>query len=126
MDISRLLEEAQGAKAKAYAPYSGFRVGAALLTGKNRVFTGCNIENASFGLTVCAERVAVYNAVSSGEKDFRALAVIGDGEDCCRPCGACRQVLAEFGGNILIIMANKEKQYEVKPIFELLPEGFNF
>lgn len=98
-------------------------MGAALLTGTNRVFTGCNIENASFGLTVCAERVAVYNAVSSGEKDFQALAVIGDGEDYCRPCGACRQVLAEFGGDILIIMANKEKQYEVKPILNFCLRG---
>lgn len=125
MDISRLLEEAEGAKAKAYAPYSGFCVGAALLTKSNRIFTGCNVENASYGLTVCAERVALFNAISAGEREFLALAVIGDGDDFCRPCGACRQVIAEFGDDPAVIMANNQKEYEIKPISELLPQVFH-
>jgi cytidine deaminase len=126
LDVSRLLLMAEQARQHAYAPYSGFHVGAALLTADNRIFTGCNVENSSYGLTVCAERAAVFNAVSAGKKDFLALAVISDGEGYCRPCGACRQVIREFGSDIQIIMASKYRQYEIKKISELLPEGFEF
>ena len=124
LDISLLLQEAEGARQRAYAPYSGFQVGAALLTKGNQIFTGCNIENASFGLTECAERVALFKAVSSGATEFVALAVISDGEGFCRPCGACRQVIREFGADILVIMATRAMEYEVKTISELLPAGF--
>ena len=125
MDIPRLLFEAEQAMQKAYAPYSGLHVGAALLTSDNKIFTGCNIENASFSLTQCAERIAVFNAVSAGSKDFLAIAVISDGEGYCRPCGACRQVIREFGSQISIIMAAQDKKYEIMSISELLPAGFN-
>jgi len=126
MDVSHLIEEAQEAMQRAYAPYSGFRVGAALLTSDNQIFTGCNVENASYGLTVCAERIAVFNAISSGASEFKALAVVSDGEGYCRPCGACRQVIREFGKNILIIMASNDGRYEAKSISELLPDCFEF
>lgn len=124
MDVSLLLEKADQARARAYAPYSGFRVGAALLSGTNRVFTGCNIENASYGLTVCAERVAVFNAVSAGETNFLGLALVCDGDDYCRPCGACLQVIYEFGDDILVIMGNKAREYQIQPINKLLPRAF--
>ena len=126
LDISRLLLMAEEARKNAYAPYSGLHVGAALLTADNQIFTGCNIENASFGLTVCAERVALFNAVSTGIREFVALAVISDGEGYCRPCGACRQVIREFGTDTLVVMATKDREYQVKRIVELLPEGFEF
>lgn len=126
IDIKRLIMEAQQARQRSYAPYSGFHVGAALLTAGNKIFTGCNVENASFSLAVCAERVAVFKAVSAGTAKFKALAVVSDGEGICRPCGACRQVISEFGSDILVIMASKEGNYEIKPISELLPGGFQF
>jgi len=126
MDVSHLIEEAQEAMQRAYAPYSGFRVGAALLTSDNQIFTGCNVENASYGLTVCAERIAVFNAISSGASEFKALVVVSDGEGYCRPCGACRQVIRECGKNILIIMASNDGRYEAKSISELLPDCFEF
>ena len=124
MDISRLVEEAFFAKKAAYAPYSGFKVGAALLAASGRVFHGCNVENASYGLSVCAERVAVFNAVSAGERCFKAIAVVSDSEEYCRPCGACRQVISEFGSDILIVMADNKGNFEVKKISELLPYSF--
>ena len=119
-----LLMAAREAKSRAYAPYSRFPVGAAVLTKKDAVYTGCNIENASLGVTVCAERTAVFNAVCSGERDLVALAVIADTPGYCRPCGACRQVLAEFSDDIRVIMGNMNMEYEVKTIKDLLPDSF--
>lgn len=124
MDIPELIETAQEARKNAYAPYSSLHVGAALLTCDNQVFTGCNIENASYGLTQCAERVALGNAVSAGSLEFKALAVVSDSEGFCRPCGACRQVIIQFGSGILVIMAAKDGSYEAKTIAELLPDSF--
>ncbi|HBV95955.1 MAG: cytidine deaminase [Peptococcaceae bacterium BICA1-7] len=120
----KLVNKALTARDSAYAPYSGFKVGAALLTSGGEIYTGCNIENASYGLTCCAERVAVFKAVSEGKKDFTAIAVAcGDG-DFCSPCGACRQVLAEFGGSIKVYMCNHRGEYRVKTVSELLPGYF--
>jgi len=119
-----LLTAAREAKSRAYAPYSRFPVGAAVLTKKGAVYTGCNIENASLGLTVCAERAAVFNAVCAGERDLEALAVSADTPGHCRPCGACRQVLAEFSDDIRVIMGNMNMEYEVKTIKDLLPDSF--
>ena len=99
-----LLDTAREARARAYAPYSRFPVGAALLAGDGTVFTGCNVENASYGLTNCAERTAVFKAVSEGRTEFRAIAVVGPQDDLpCAPCGACRQVLFEFGPEMVLV-----------------------
>lgn len=125
MDIAGLIKTAQQTSKNAYAPYSGLHVGAALLTSDDNVFPGCNIENASYGLTLCAERAAVANAVTAGHIRFKAIAVISDGEGYCRPCGVCRQVLREFGEDILVIMAAKDGSYEARSIAELLPDSFN-
>jgi len=109
---------------KAYARYSGFRVGAALLTKSGKVFTGVNVENASYGLTVCAERVAVFKAVSEGEREFVAIAIASDSPEKTVPCGACRQVLYEFSEDMDVIMANRDGDYEVARLKDLLPRGF--
>ncbi|MEW6545525.1 MAG: cytidine deaminase [Bacillota bacterium] len=119
-----LVELAKGARELAYAPYSGFAVGAALLTRSGDVFTGCNVENASYGLTVCAERVAIFKAVSQGHREFVALAVVADTEGVCLPCGACRQVMREFG-DLRVIMANLRGERAVSSVGELLPWGFS-
>jgi len=119
-----LVQKAAEAKMSAYAPYSNFRVGAALLTEEGRVFTGCNIENASFGLSNCAERTAVYKAVSEGFRKFKAIAVSTDTEEITSPCGACRQVLMEFDTDMDVIMANVHGQYQVYKAKELLPLAF--
>ncbi len=124
MSEAELVRRAVEARSKAYAPYSGFAVGAALLTKDGRVFTGCNVENASYGLTVCAERVALFKAVSEGVREFRALAV-ACGQGPCAPCGACRQVLYEFAPDLLLILADGEgKAWETVRLSELLPRGF--
>ncbi len=110
------------AREKAYAPYSGFRVGAALLTRSGRVFTGANVENASYGLSVCAERVAAFKAVAEGEREFEAIAVAtGNG---VLPCGACRQVLNEFGPDMRVIVADAEGNMRTYRLSDLLPGGF--
>ncbi|MBC7222191.1 cytidine deaminase [Candidatus Bipolaricaulota bacterium] len=124
MNEAELVRKAVEARARAYAPYSGFSVGAALLSKDGRVFTGCNVENASYGLTVCAERVALFKALSEGAREFVALAV-ACGEGPCSPCGACRQVLYEFAPDLLLIMADKDgKTWRTARLFELLPHGF--
>ena len=110
----------------AYAPYSGLKVGAALYTDEEEIYTGCNVENASLGLSICAERAAIFKAISQGERKFTAVAVISLGSDYIYPCGACRQVIAEFGDDILIFMANGKKEYQVANIKELLPLNFEF
>jgi cytidine deaminase len=118
----KLVSLAAEARKKAHAPYSNFAVGAALLAKSGRVYTGCNVENASYGLSVCAERVAVFKAVSEGEQEFEAIAVVT--ENGVAPCGACRQVLVEFGDDIQVIVADTAGQRRVFALTDLLPEGF--
>ncbi len=102
--LDALFEAARAVQAKAHTPYSRFKVGAALRTPGGRIFAGCNVENASYGLTICAERTAVAKAVSDGERAFRAIAVVGPhDEQPCSPCGSCRQVLYEFGPELLVV-----------------------
>jgi cytidine deaminase len=124
-EYKKLIKEAKKARKKAYTPYSKFKVGAAVLSADGKIFTGCNIENASFGLAVCAERVAIFKAISEGSIKFKAIAVIGDTDKPCSPCGACRQVISEFGENIPLIMANLKGDVKIKKIKELLPEAFS-
>ncbi len=119
-----LLVRAQEAQEHAYVPYSHYRVGAALRTTNGKIYTGCNIENASYGLTVCAERTALFKAVSEGERDFDAIAVVVDGKTLASPCGACRQVLAEFAPHMRCILGNGLGEHKVTTVAELLPDGF--
>ena len=123
-EYKKLISKAKKARKKAYTPYSKFKVGAAVLSVDGKIFTGCNIENASFGLAVCAERVAIFKAISEGTTKFEAIAVIGDTDKPCSPCGACRQVISEFGEDIPLIMANLNGAVKIKKIKELLPEAF--
>ena len=123
MDFTSLIEAARRAREQAYAPYSRFAVGAALRTKSGRVFTGCNVENLSFGLTICAERVAVGAAVAAGEREFEALAVVADSREPVTPCGACRQVLAEFSLTLPVCSANLEGAVYESSIAELLPRA---
>ena len=123
MDFTSLIKSARQARERAYAPYSHFKVGAALRTKSGRVFTGCNVENLSFGLTICAERVAVGAAVAAGERHFEALAVVADSKAPVSPCGACRQVLAEFSATLPIISANLAGEVYESSIAELLPRA---
>lgn len=120
----RLLAEARAAQAAAYAPYSKFRVGAALLTASGRIFRGCNVENASYGLTICAERAAVCSALAAGERHFLAMAVVSNG--AVTPCGACRQVLAEFAPKLAIALGDTtgRRRVRVFALNELLPHSF--
>ncbi|MGA9350024.1 MAG: cytidine deaminase [Anaerolineae bacterium] len=122
MDYENLIAEAMKAREKAHAPYSRFAVGAALLAKSGRIYTGCNVENASYGLSTCAERVAVFKAVSEGERNFEAIAIVT--EKGVTPCGACRQVLMEFGEDTQVIVANRAGEYRVFTLQELLPEAF--
>jgi cytidine deaminase len=122
MGYEGLIAKAMEAREKAHAPYSHFTVGAALLAKSGRIYTGCNVENASFGLSICAERAAVFKAVSEGERDFEAIAVVTD--KGVTPCGACRQVLMEFGDDIQVIVANGAGEHRVFGLQELLPEAF--
>lgn len=124
MDNAELVRLAKKAMENAYVPYSKFRVGAALLTKDNRVFTGCNIENASFGGTNCAERTAFFKSISEGNKAFKKIAIISDSEDFTYPCGICRQVLSEFGLDIEVIVSNNKEEYRVHKLSELLPHAF--
>jgi cytidine deaminase len=121
----RLLKLARRAMKNAYAPYSHFRVGAAILTSKGKVFLGCNVENASYGMTNCAERTAIFAAIAAlGPKtEVRAVAVVNDHDVPCSPCGACRQVIYEFGPEAIVYFQGK-RSWQETPITELLPEGF--
>ncbi|MDN5347488.1 MAG: cytidine deaminase [Clostridia bacterium] len=121
---SQLLARAAAAREKAYAPYSRFTVGAALLAAGGKIYTGCNIENASYGLSVCAERVALWKAVSEGEREFLALALVADGGGIIFPCGACRQVLAEFNPELELYLSGPEGSWQIKNLKTLLPEPF--
>ena len=121
----QLLESARAAMKHAYAPYSHFKVGAALLTAKNEVFSGCNVENASYGLSSCAERTAIFSAVAQSGPGLiiKAITVVNDQGVPCSPCGACRQVIYEFGPEAIVIFQSANSRKE-SPITELLPEGF--
>ena len=123
MDAKELMKIARKARQNAYAPYSHFAVGAALLAESGRVYTGCNIENASYGLTCCAERNAIFAAVGAGERRFKMLAVAADSPEPVAPCGACRQVIAEFGIP-LVVMGNLKEATKTMTAGELLPYGF--
>ena len=129
--IRALAAEAVAAKEFSYSPYSGFRVGAALLAECGKIYRGCNIENAAYGPTNCAERTAIFKAVSEGEREFAAIAIVGspEGEELTQyayPCGVCRQVMREFcePSQFQIIVAKSEEDYRVMTLAELLPEGF--
>ena len=127
-DYKSLILEALSAAEKAYAPYSGFFVGAALLTKGGKIYTGCNIENAAYSGTVCAERTAFFSAVKEGEREFSAIAIVGgkNGEivDFCPPCGVCRQVISEFcDGNFKIVLWNG-KEHSIHTLNQLLPLAF--
>lgn len=125
--IQKLLKVAGESRAKAYAPYSKFKVGAALLTESGKVFGGCNVENTSYGLTICAERNAFANAVLNGRKKFKALLIFSGTEENAAPCGACRQVITEFApDDFLIILANKNHELEFFTLSELFPKPFKF
>lgn len=124
LEIQKLMDCAIKAREKAYSPYSHFAVGAALLCEDGTLYEGCNIENASYGLTNCAERTAIFKAVSEGHTKFKALAVVADTEGPCAPCGACRQVMAEFKIP-LIIMGNLMGNIKIVTIEELLPFSFS-
>lgn len=120
----QLFDAAKRALENAYAPYSKFRVGAAIRTRQGEIFTGCNIENSSYGLTVCAERIALFKAVSEGQKEFDVLALISESPNAVAPCGACRQVLAEFAPDLRILLCTPEGIQKETTISELLPLAF--
>lgn len=129
MTNEKLIDFAEKAREKAYAPYSGFKVGAALLTDSNEVYLGCNIENAAYGETVCAERTALFKAVSEGNKNFVKIAVVGGkkGENSvpAYPCGACRQVMAEFCKENFVILVKDGDEIKEYLLKDLLPFSFN-
>jgi len=125
--IAELIEAATEARHRAYAPYSHFLVGAALLGADGKTYVGCNVENASFGLTLCAERAAVANAIAQGCRNFCALAVVSETDNGpATPCGACRQVLAEFSPSLTIICARESGSVRILALNDLLPELFYF
>jgi cytidine deaminase len=120
-----LVAAARRARAHAQAAFSGFKVGAALETASGEVVTGCNIENATYGLTICAERVAMFKALSEGHRGFTRIAIVADTEQPTPPCGACRQILWEFGGNLEIVLANLERRTGTFQLQDLLPMPFD-
>jgi cytidine deaminase len=122
MDVTKLVKLACEARESAYAPYSKFRVGAALLSVDGRVFTGANVENISYGLTICAERVAIFSAVASGAIEFSDLAVVSDSCELISPCGACRQVMAEFNPDLRVISGDCSGNYTEQKLSVLLPK----
>jgi len=123
--MNELISRATAARENAYCPYSGFAVGAAVLTADGRIYTGCNVENASYGLTNCAERTAVLKAVSEGAREIVAVAVVAEGEPP-PPCGACRQVLAEFGPRAEVVLASTAGERIRTSVDALLPGAFRF
>jgi len=123
MKNKSLIEQAKKAAEKAYSPYSGLKVGAALLTSSNEVFTGCNIENSSFGLTNCAERTAIFKAISEGHRNFKELVIYTDQDKIFFPCGACRQVIAEFCEDLPITIVSGRKKTE-RTLKKLFPDIF--
>lgn len=124
MTERELIEISANAQKYSYSPYSKFRVGAALLCSDGAVFTGCNIENSTFGATNCAERTAVFKAISEGHSDFKAIAITSSSGDLTYPCGICRQVLSEFSPEIKIILTDADKKIITYTLDELLPHSF--
>lgn len=124
MDYKSLAEKAVEAKSKALPTYSDFHVGAALITEDDIIYTGCNIESSSYSLTICAERTAIFKAISEGERKFKAIAIAGDTDGFISPCGACRQVISDLCGNIDVILVNSKNETKVLKTSELLPFAF--
>ncbi len=122
---NQLVEAAAAARRQSVAPFSNFLVGAALQTDEGRVFTGCNVESASYGLTVCAERVAIWKALSEGERNFTELVIVADTEQLTPPCGTCRQIIWEFCKHAKIVLANLHGQKEELAVSDLLPRAFD-
>lgn len=120
-----LIAAATAVRENAYAPFSDFRVGAALETDDGEVISGCNVESASYGLTVCAERVAIWKAISQGKRKIKKIAVVADTEDLTPPCGVCRQIIWEFGGDIPVVFANLGGKVETVQMRDLLPRAFD-
>lgn len=125
-DVRLLLAAAEIARENAYAPYSRYAIGAAVLGGKGRMYAGCNVENVSYGLSICAERAAVFAAIGAGERQVQALAVVSEGQQPAMPCGACRQVLQEFAASadIPVVVATTDGAQRSTTLGELLPEPF--
>ena len=124
-EYDALIAEAKQSRENAHAAFSNFPVGAALRAVSGRIFGGCNVENATYGLTVCAERVAIFKAISEGERGFNAIAVVTDADTLTPPCGACRQIIWEFCGDVPVILANLKGKVEVLRMRELFPRPFD-
>ncbi|MBK7230256.1 MAG: cytidine deaminase [Ignavibacteriales bacterium] len=124
MDYKTLAHKAVEAKSNAHPPYSNFHVGAALLTQDDKLYLGNNIENSTFGLSICAERTAIFKAMSEGERKFKAIAIASDSPDFITPCGSCRQIIFDHCGEIDIICTNSKEEYKVFKTSELLPHAF--
>lgn len=125
MDNEKLIEAAKEARQKAFAPYSNFHVGAAVELETGEIISGCNVESASYGLTVCGERIAIWKAVSEGKNKFKKIAVVVDTDELTPPCGACRQIIWEFCGDIPVILANLKGKIQAFQMSELLPHAFD-
>ena len=123
--MSKLLDAALAARENAHAPFSKFKVGAAIEDQTGRIFTGCNVENATYGLTICAERVAVFKAISEGARSFTRIAVVADTDVLTPPCGACRQILWEFCGNAELILVNLQGKTESFRLKDIFPRPFD-
>lgn len=123
--MDELIKKAKKAMAAAYSPYSHFKVGAAVLAKSGKIYTGCNVENCSYGLTICAERVAIFNAISAGERGFDVIAIVTDSVALTPPCGACRQVIWEFSKDIVILLTNLQSKQKTVKISDLLPTPFD-
>ncbi len=121
----KLLSTARECRERAFAPYSGFRVGAAIEAEDGTIFAGCNVESASYGLTMCAERVAIFTAVAAGHKRIRRVSIVAESDELTAPCGACRQVIWEFGGDIPVTLSNLNGKTETIRMSELLPRAFD-
>jgi len=122
---SSLVSAARAARRKAYSPYSGVKIGAAVLTSDGRIYSGCNVENASYGLSCCAERIAIFTAVAQGARRIKAIAIAGKSDEFTRPCGACRQVMVEFNPSVLVLRRGDDGFAEDVKAEDLLPLHFN-
>ena len=124
-EYDALIAAARKSREHAHAKFSNFRVGAALRSSSGKIYGGCNVEHATYGLTICAERVALYKAISEGERTFDSIAVVTDTESFTPPCGACRQLIWEFCGDVPVVMANLKEKLETIPMRELFPKPFD-